>query len=159
MNSTQIPNERTQLLKDYYSYATDKSHIFMMTELLEKVANEIYFPDIINIKVTYTDTMLKLSVSYIGYLGDGIHAQHDKEALKGFHSRIQVSYDWDNQVFVLQVFVTNTQVIRKEGNIKEIGNMLREVGQYEYRDLPIYTYGKWIADRLKEEHGFNITWF
>ena len=68
MSTTQIPVEEKRLLTADYSMPREgRSDAQLLVDLLDKVANDILFYDIITIAPVYTESMLALTVHYKGY--------------------------------------------------------------------------------------------
>jgi len=165
MNTTQIPNEKNEVVKDYYNYATGESVTFMMTELLEKVSNDIYFPDIINIQPIYTATHLMLRITYLDYVepaGELITTQTLTASIEdSWQNRLQLSYEWEageTGRFTLQRFTDNKEIERITDYYDNIIATLI-LWHHDYDHTQLYTYGKWLADRLMEKSAIKALWF
>lgn len=67
MYTTRIPDEKRLLTSEYSMPRDGRSDAQLLVDLLDKVANDILFYDIITIAPVYTESLLSLTVHYKSY--------------------------------------------------------------------------------------------
>lgn len=81
------------------------------------------------------------------------------KANRPFHTRIQVTFDWDASTFRVELFINNEWQSGENHNFSTAVSEIELLREYYGETFPIYTYGKWIADRLWEKAAIQALWF
>lgn len=136
---------------------TTQSDYQLMTELLERISNEVLFTEIISITPEYDNIGLTIEIA----IGERAETEPiiTPETI-AFRERIQIHYEWEGESeggFTVQLFRKGKLEQTKTELFKEAMSWLKK--WHEDYKLPVEAYGKWLCTRVYEKTGINATYF
>lgn len=80
-----------------------------------------------------------------------------REAEKPFGTRVQLAYDYDKAIYILLVIseyeIQSTKEVTLELAYEIFQKWHVKIG------LPIYAYGRWLAEQIQRDTGYPALWF
>lgn len=80
-----------------------------------------------------------------------------KESTLPFGTRVQLAYDYDKHIYIFLLINEFEIQWQKEVTLELAYELFKKY--HTLHGLPIYTYGKWLANKVQEDTGYPALWF